>query len=185
MSNNKKALGLNVNDLLITQAGLRHKQQLTDMIRFVADGGAFDENTLGSYAIREGLVRVSPLIEVAEFEDGRYALHNGHHRLSAIFLGRNHPFLFKSEYFVRKWKYKDYTDIVVPTWVTPFDVRTQLRIPQLAAWKEKIREVYIEKGEIATIDYIEENKSEYIVERGELDFVEKFVAKYGLYEYVK
>lgn len=179
-----KTIGLNVHDLLITQAGLRHNEQLTEMIRFVNDGGAFDESALGSYAIRAGLTKVSPLIEIAQFEDSRYALHNGHHRVTAIFLGRQHPFLFKNEYFIRKWKYQDYVDIVLPTWVTPFDVRTEIRIPELAPWKMKVRQFYIDNGEQATIEYIKQHKNEYIVEREELTDIEKFVARYGLYDYI-
>ncbi len=175
MSESKKVIGLNVNDLLVTQSGLRHLEQLNPMIKFVKDGGTFDESTLGSYAIRYGLQAVAPLIEVAIFEDGKYALHNGHHRVSAIFLGRHHPFLFKNEYFIRKWKYSDYTDIVLPTWVTPFDVRTEIRVPELAQWKNDVRRLYIEAGEQRTIDWIQANKSEIILQRGDMFHIEQFV----------
>ena len=179
---NLKTIGISVNDLLVTQAGLRHNDQLKDMIRFVNNGGVFDEASLGSYAIRSGLPKVAPLIEIAEFEDGKYALHNGHHRACAIFLGRHHPYLFKNEYFIRHWKYSDYTDIVLPTWVTPFDVKVEVRTPQLIPWKDNVRKCYIKQGEEATIRFIQENRHEYVEERDDLVNIEHFVAKYGLYD---
>jgi hypothetical protein len=179
-----KTKGVALQSIMVTQAGLRHVEQLGPMITYVNGGGRFDEAALGSYAIRHNLPKVAPLIEIAQFEDGGYALHNGHHRLTAIYLGRQDSKLHSSEYFIRNWKYQDYIDIILPAWVTPFDVRTHLRIPELAVWKAKVREVYIARGEAETIRFIEEFKHEFVIPRGQISNIASFVDEYNLYEHI-
>ena len=159
---------LKVADILVTQTSLRDFDQLKQMINFVRTGGLFDEGSLGSYAIRNSINRAAPRIEVARFEDGIMAIHNGHHRAMAIFLGRKDKSLHSSEFFIREWKYKDYTDIVLPHWVTPFDVINELRLSELHYWKDKVRKFYVQHGEAATQQFIRENKNQYSITRGSL-----------------
>src|SRR5688572_26276502 len=156
---------LDISDILITQSDLRDKVQLKDMIKFVKQGGVFDEATLGSYAVRHSLNRIAPLMEIARFEDGIMAVHNGHHRALAIYLGRNKKVLYPKEFFIREWKYTDYTDIVLPYWVTPFDVLKEFRVPELSEWKKKVREFYVLHGEEHTKRFILENRNEYVLNR--------------------
>jgi len=163
MSTNRS--GLDVSDILVTQSGLRDRKQLPQMIRYLQTGGLFDDETLGSYAIRHGLDRVSPLIEIARFPDGILAIHNGHHRVVSAFLARQNRKVYSDEFFIRDWKYSDYTDIVLPYWVTPFDVMQELRIPDLSTWKRNVREQYVLHGEEATKVFIRENKGSYAVDR--------------------
>lgn len=151
---------LDISDLLVTQNGLRDSKQIKQMTDFVKSDGMFDEDTLGSYAIRNGL-RIAPLIEIARFEDGTLAIHNGHHRACSIYLGRKHHRLYVDEYFVKEWKYSDYTDIVLPYWITPFDVKTEVRVADLANWKKQVREFYKTDGEARTIEFINQNKSQF------------------------
>lgn len=176
-------IGLSLDKVIVTQAGLRHEEQLAEMVGFIEEGGKFNASALGSYAIRHGL-KISPLIEIAKFEDGCYALHNGHHRAAAIFIGREYPCFYKDEYFIREWKYEDYLEVVLPNWVTPFDVRTELRLAELKYWKQQVRELYINQGEASTIDFIKENRLEYTTLRNDLYLIEDFVKEYNLYDRV-
>lgn len=178
--NNSLRTGLEVSDILVTQVGLRDQQQLPQMTRFLRTGGMFDEETLGSYAIRKSLDRVSPLIEIAKFEDGVMAIHNGHHRAIAAFLSRANRKIYSDEFFIRNWKYSDYKDIVLPYWVTPFDVLTELRVADLADWKKQVRDFYILNGDTKTVKFIQENKAKYAVNRT-FYTVGDMVSRLGLY----
>ena len=92
--------GLEVSDILVTQANLRDRGQIAQMASYLKTGGTFDEEALGSYAIRAGL-RVAPLIEIARFEDKTLAIHNGHHRAVAAFLARGNKRIYKDEFYLR------------------------------------------------------------------------------------
>ncbi len=156
--------GIEVSDILVTQASLRDKGQIVAMSRFLKTGGVFDEENLGSFAIRNGL-KVSPLIEIARFEDGIMAIHNGHHRAIAAFLARGNKKIYSNEFFIRDWSYADYRDIVLPHWVTPFDVLREFRVGDLSPWKKEVREYYVLNGEERTRQFILDNKSKYATNR--------------------
>lgn len=158
---------MDLNKLFVTQHSLRNLEQLPAMIEFVRDNKVFDAESLGAYAIIHGL-RPAPLIEIAQFEDGAYYLHNGHHRAVACYLGRESQRIMPSEYFIRQWKYSDYTDIVLPHWVTPFDPRIETRNAELKEWKDAVRvntELFGNNpelfGENYIIDMILRNKQLY------------------------
>lgn len=159
---------LPISDLLVTQDGLRDYEQFKRMINFVRTGGLFDEATLGSYAIRHNLSKVAPRIEIARFEDNIMAIHNGHHRVMSIFFGRRNKSLHPSEFFIRDWIYKDYKDIVLPYWVTPFDVMDELRVHELHDWKDEVRRYCELHGEAATEKFILQNKARYAYKRGRI-----------------
>lgn len=156
--------GIEISDILVTQASLRDRGQVANMTRFLKTGGVFDEETLGSYAIRYGL-RVCPLIEIARFEDGTMAVHNGHHRVISSFLARGNKKIYSNEFFIREWRYADYSETVLPHWVTPFDVLKEFRIGDLSPWKKEIHEFYVLHGEVKTVEYIVENKAKYATDR--------------------
>lgn len=178
----KNRTGIDVSEILVTQSGLRDKSQLPNMIKFLKSGGLFDEDTLGSYAIRHGLARVSPLIEIARFEDGILAIHNGHHRVVSAFLARQNRKIYTDEFFIRDWHHSDYKDIVLPNWVTPFNVLEEVRVEDLAEWKKKVREFYINHGEESTKDFIIKNHNEYCMDRT-FYTVGDMVSRLGLYAY--
>lgn len=129
---------MDLNKLFVTQHSLRNLEQLPAMIEFARENKLFDVENLGAFAIIHGL-RPAPLIEIAQFEDGSYYLHNGHHRAVACYLGRESQRIMPTEFFIRQWKYSDYTDIVLPHWVTPFDPRTETRNADLKEWKDAVR----------------------------------------------
>jgi len=157
--------GIDVSDLLVTQVGLREKSQIPQMTRYLRQGGIFDEQSLGSYAIRHGFNRVSPLIEIARFEDGVMAVHNGHHRAISAFLSRQNRKIYSDEFFIRDWLYKDYEDIILPNWVTPFKVTEEVRLADLAPWKQQVKDHYKEHGDARTVQFILDNKDQYAIKR--------------------
>lgn len=157
-----------VSDLLVTQDGLRDYEQLKRMIAYVRTGGLFDEETLGSYAIRHNLSKIAPRIEIARFKDNIMAIHNGHHRVMSIYFGRRDKSLRPSEFFIKNWDYSDYKDIVLPYWVTPFDVMDELRVHELQDWKEEVRKYHKEHGDKATEHFILTHKHRYAYRRGSI-----------------
>lgn len=167
---------LPISDILVTQDDLRNYAQMRKMIAF-AKTGYFDEVTLGSYAIRHNLPKAAPRIEIARFEDGVMAIHNGHHRAISIFMGRKLKELHPTEFFIKEWKYKDYTDIVLPYWVTPFHPMNEIRLYELGDWKEEVRKFYILHGDKATEQFILENKHRYAISRGNLYTVGDLASK--------
>lgn len=172
--------GLDVSDILVTQAGIRERGQIPQMTRFLMTGGVFDEETLGSYAIRHGLDRISPLIEIARFEDGVLAVHNGHHRVISTFLARGNRRIYSDEFFIRDWTYKDYRDIVLPYWVTPFDISSEVRLADLSPWKDEVRKYFVLNGVQKTEQYITDNKNKYVVQRS-FHTVGDMVSRLNLY----
>ena len=159
---------LPISDLLVTQDGLRDYEQFKRMVSFVRTGGLFNDETLGSYAIRHNLSKAAPRIEIARFEDNIMAVHNGHHRIMSIYFGRRDKTLRPSEFFIKEWRHKDYQDIVLPYWVTPFNVMDELRIHELHDWKEEVRKYREFHGDEAVIKYILQNKSRYAYRRGSI-----------------
>lgn len=159
---------LPISDLLVTQDGLRDYEQFKRMVNFVRTGGLFNDETLGSYAIRHNLSKVAPRIEIARFEDNIMAVHNGHHRIMSIYFGRRSKELHPSEFFIREWRYRDYKDIVLPYWVTPFDVMDELRVHELHDWKDEVRRYRDVHGDSATEKFILQNKSRYAYKRGRI-----------------
>lgn len=145
---------LQIENLGIIQDELRNPDQVYEMIQYVADGHMFDH--------------CKPLIEIALFaEDGQHYIHNGHHRAVAMHLaGRKH--IAVGEYYIKSWSYKDYDDIVFfnedRSWrgyVTPFDVRKEARVADLAHHKVTVQHVFALHGEEAARLYIKQTRPLY------------------------
>jgi hypothetical protein len=147
---------IELSSLNVIQNQLRNLDQMCEMIKHVSEGGYFHYSNL----LRFNKGKESSLIEIAEFEDGKYYVHNGHHRSVAIWLGgRNH--LQDGEYYIKRWKYDDYNTINMERqYVTPFDPRTQVRLPDFSAFKRRVLKLK-ELGEELTIRYIYEHNKEY------------------------
>lgn len=144
---------LPIRSLLIIQDELRNPEQIPDMFHFVKDGGNFSES--------------EQLIEIAAFDDGKWYIHNGHHRAVAMFLAGRKD-IYDNEYYFKHWKYEDYNSICFHnpdgTWrgyVTPFDIKTETRIADLAHHKQTVKKVYDLHGEEATRLYIKQTRPLY------------------------
>ena len=154
-----------IDSLYITQDELRKPHQIEDMVEFVLNDGNFDIESLSSW--EKTVPRPDMLIEIAEFPDGKYYIHNGHHRVVSIILaGGSH--LFEWEYYIKKWNYSDYNDIVFlnpdGTWrgyVTPFNISIECRLPDFSKYKERVKAIYAQHGHKAAVEYILSHPHEY------------------------
>lgn len=128
---------MNILNLTISQQGFRSIPQIEGMVRFVAEGGFFTLATL----------KDPRLISIVEFEDGRRFIHDGHHRIAAIYLaGRKE--LREDEFLLSQWTYEQYRDINLSLrWITPFDPRFQVRACDYEKYKQHIWFVHSEFGE--------------------------------------
>ena len=158
-------LDLDIRNLKITQETLRKPHQIQSMVNFVSSGNKFDVYRIGPYDM--GDLKVETLIEIAQFPDGELYIHNGHHRAVAIYLaGRNT--LFGDEYYIKEWDYSDYNDIVFlnddNTWrgyVTPFDIQTEVRLPDFRAYKDTVKDLYYNQSPDHAIHYIKTHPELY------------------------
>lgn len=142
---------VNVDDLYVTQIKFRNPEQLTRMIEFVKSGGFFTSNSLSKYPNKG---KTSPVIKLTSFEDGKLFVHDGHHRAAAIVLG-GRDFLDSTEYSIKYFNYSDYTDANLDAkWWTPFDPLTEVRMPDLSAYKESIRLLFNSEPIEAVLDHI-------------------------------
>lgn len=117
---------LRLGDVVPTQAGLRHDEEYM--------------KRLGLYLGKNG--RLPSPVKVGRFEDGRLFVLDGHHGLEL--LGRQGVTALEPgrDYTVRDWTYADFDAINhVAGWVTPFDPRTHVRLPQLLPYKKFVHEL--------------------------------------------
>lgn len=134
---------MKIDQLIVTHNYLRHKENLHEMVQYVADGGLWTAEFLKKYSESKGLKRVSPLIQLSRFEDGAVYLHDGHHRVvSTLLAGRF--VLDSTEYQTTEWTYSDYLEISHTNgWYTPFDPRIHTRTPDFAKFKKQAKERFL------------------------------------------
>ena len=136
-----------IRNIYVTQNGLRDPGQLDRMVSFVKNGGIFDTSS-----IKEFGGECAKLMHIAEFEDGRLFVVDGHHRLVAMSLGGRN-YIHVSECQVRQWKYSDFIEANPSAgWITPFDPRTHLRINQLGEIKRRPDIPYLVPRTIYTVN---------------------------------
>ena len=151
---------LEIAKLGITQDHLRDPNQVCGMITFASSGGHFNKESLLDY-------RDLPenLIEVSRFEDDALYLRNGHHRA-----GRD--CLYDDEYHISDWKYSNYSRIKFfrdngewQGWVTPFDVKTQVRTEDFLHFKRHVKALFFDQGEDMAVEYIRSHSELYLKEK--------------------
>ena len=172
-------MDIDISKILVMQDQLRHTAQVAGMIDFVMGGGFWTEDVLKAYAHSKNLKRACPLMEIIRFPDGHLMVHDGHHRIVAIYLGER-DFLRNDEYVFKDWTYEDYLNInFANKWVTTFDPRDHIRIPDIGNFKKTALDLAA-TDEKAAIEFIEQNKSSYIRPRnvnGVEDLVDKYVTR--------
>lgn len=158
---------ISIHELNVTQNVLRDEDQIDEMVDFVRSGGRFNEVSILDYHKKFGNNGYFDLIEVARFEDGKLFVRNGHHRAVAIHLGGRDT-IYDDEYHIVDWKYSDFSDINFKVgWFTPFDVRTHVRIADLADFKRKVKKILADQSfsqfirEAAAENFIRENSKLY------------------------
>ncbi len=152
---------MNIDILIPTQSGVRHCTQILHMVSFVSSGGVFNKESLNLYAEKNKL-KPSPLIQITKFEDNQMFIHDGMHRLCAIAIAGRKD-LLQEEFQIKEFKYEDY---ILPNiekgWITPFDPRTEVRIPDLTSWKTAINKI---KDNTELLKFIAENRHLYVEKR--------------------
>lgn len=154
---------LKIHTLSVMQEGFRNEPQMTDMVRFISCGGVFDVDSLNAFSNGTDIRPIS----ISIFEDGRHYIHDGHHRVAAIYLG-GRDFLHQSEYTVRRWIYSEYAESNIENgWITPMDPRHQVRANDYTEFKKKIKEIV--KYSKKDVDFvIHANRDSYLLPRRSL-----------------
>lgn len=139
---------LEVRSLKVTQSWIRNANRVKRMTEFVTAGGIFTAEFVAEFHQDEG---VYPLIQLSRFPDGGIYVHDGHHRAVALFLG-GRANLLPEEYQVRDWaSYTPYSEINADAgWVTPLDLKLEVRLPDVMAFKRLAKETPVEELEELT-----------------------------------
>jgi len=102
---------LMIESLIITQTGIRHLENLKPMADFVSQGGKFLN---------------PPLVVIVRYDDHQHYVHDGHHRLLAMYCG-GRDILFKDEYEYVEGSFDKCSKVLWDKgFVTPFDPRTEV-----------------------------------------------------------
>ena len=147
---------MKIDQLLVMQDGLRPSVDFESMIEFVRSGGIYTPEVIQQHKDKSGII-----VLVRFGDDGKLAIHDGHHRVGSIWLSGVRDYLDESEYFIKDSTYTRYnTPNFDIGWVTPFDPRTEVRIADFGDFKRFV--VNMAKTDIpGAIDYIKKNKSVY------------------------
>lgn len=155
---------LPLEDLVVMQDDLRHWDHMGDMIQYVRHGGFWTAEYLKNYSAAMKLPRVSPLIAVSRFEDGKSYIHDGHHRSIATFLG-GRDYLREDEYHLTEWAYSKYLEIAPENgWYTPFDPRLHVRTADFADFKHEARDRF-QKDHQTALQWVLDNVNRFRTER--------------------
>jgi len=129
--------------LNVTQEAVRNPQQLRELVQFVQAGGTFTG------------------ICVFGFPDQQMFLHDGHHRVLAVFLAGREQ-LLPSEYVVIRSTYEDINSVFFEKcFVTPYDPRKEVRLGNFGDFKQTALELFRQGKEAEARQYIAEQRSTY------------------------
>lgn len=129
-----------IKDLTITQHNIRSYSHLHSMVDFARNGGFFTQDIIDNYVFRNLNHSKQRLIQISKFEDGRMYITDGHHRALAIYLSGNRDFIDSPEYDLNTWRYEHFKEINPESgWVTPFDPRVEVRLPELSVFRGEIK----------------------------------------------
>jgi len=159
---------LPIDSLIVTQIGLRTPpDEMKRMAMYIASGGRF---------IQPPLVCVARFIE----EPQKLYVYDGHHRMIAILLAGRKILLDDEFEFVEgsyaKCRKIDWDE----KFVTPFDPRTECRLPNFREFKASALEIF-DTGDIhAATEYVIKNHSMYMRPRGRIISTTDLASELGL-----
>jgi hypothetical protein len=129
------------------------------MMEYVKNGGFWTLLKRTEYA-NNTATKVSPSIQLTQFEDGEIYVHDGHHRCISTCLG-GRDYIRDDEYEIYNWTYDEYLEINAPNrWWTPFDPRIHLRLPDVKLFKEEAARRFNVDPQ-ACVKWIRENHARY------------------------
>ena len=138
------------------------------MCDYITTGGIFTPDRVPGFHVEESNFS---LVRVTRFPHGKgfvYAVQDGHHRLVSMALaGRKH--LDPREYLIQDFASGDlFGEINFDVgWVTPFDIHTELRHPDVYKFKEKVLNMPVDEA----TKYIWSHRDEYCMPRNGLHTV--------------
>jgi hypothetical protein len=151
-------------ELIPTQSDVRRPNEIVGMMRYLRNHKVFD---------------TQDKIVLKKFRDGRTYIHDGHHRcLAKSLLGMD---LHESEFVIKPFTYHKFKQVNLDVgWVTPFDLKTEVRYADIQPWKRHIEEVRQRMDEHTLLDYIMSSGPSYKKPRevfNMTDMVIRFVEK--------
>jgi hypothetical protein len=150
---------LQLDTLGIMHDEIRHKHQVVEMSWLVRDGLFWTTEVLRAHADKHH-APVPRLIAIARFPDGRMMSRDGHHRCLATYIG-GRGYLRHGEYTLEEYTYEMYSEINFEAgFVTPFDPRTEVRVPDFIEFRQEVFRLYARNPEEA-VAFIRQNKSRY------------------------
>lgn len=160
-----------VEDLIPTQDGYRLDEDIREsMLDFVSGGGVYDQKTIQHHS------GSNSLIAITRFPDGELYLRDGLHRATSIYIAREGKRLLKSEYVIENMTYKMYLEPAPEYgWFTPFDPRTEVRLPDFLDFKSKVEALHPEE----VIQYILDHKFEYATTRNSTHDIKSLAELWG------
>jgi len=158
-------MSIPIAELVPTQDYIRNEKQIPGMIKWVEGGGIFDQDSIEAHLPNSSVPH--SLMRIVQFDDGALFLSDGHHRTIGILEGGRDE-LHKDEFFIERWSYQDYMDVVFTYpdgkwmgWITPHDPWKEIRLPELSNFKFEVKKIWKDDGEGAALRYIQENKEKY------------------------
>ena len=150
---------LDLDTLGIMHDELRHMHQVVEMAQLVRADLFWTRDVLRAYADTHGMP-VAPLIAIAHFPDGWLMIRDGHHRCLATYIG-GRAYLRHDEYSLEEYTYEMYAQInFVAGFVTPFDPRTEVRLPDFGSFRQEALRLYARNPE-AAVEFVRQNKLRY------------------------
>lgn len=124
--------------LQITQSWIRSISQVKRMSEYVKNGGVFTIDNVPEFHPED---TVFPLIRLSRFPNDELYIHDGHHRAVSICIG-GRDYLLPDEYEIQDWDSKErYAEINLnASWITPIDLRTEVRLPDTRVYKRLVQE---------------------------------------------
>lgn len=143
---------LNLRDIQPNQSGFRHGPDYMARLKLYLDQKGHLPNPLN-------LVR---------FEDGRYYIHDGHHGYAGLLSAGVSQIEQGHDFEVTHRTYQDYLEINhYVGWVTPFDPRTHVRLPDLRSFKDLISRLRVKVSQPQLDAFIRNHPEAYSVPRNQ------------------
>lgn len=152
-----------IENLSVTQNGVRNPGQIGRMMKYVSEGGFFTKETMTEFDGSHHLIAISRFPDTWEF------IHDGHHRALACYLG-GRDYLREDEYEVSDWTYPQYTNVNHELgFYTPFDPKTQLRLADFGPYRTDIWALVKSGAPVDEVEnYVKLNAHRYRVKRGDI-----------------
>lgn len=148
---------VDLSDLQVTQSSIRNWNRVLKMVEFVRAGGIFTPEFIAEYHQDELAFPPQPM-KIKRMPDGKLYLHDGHHRAIALWIA-GRVTLHPDEYTLHDWP--SYESFMEPNfavgWVTPLDIRKEIRHPDIVPFKEAVMRLPEEER----VGYIRDHRSAY------------------------